>query len=195
MTRRYGLSIDPGMSTGACLFSWGNAPDEPFKQEAVWQFRNGAYGLEDWINSEGLVDSVSWGVIAEPTTRAAWIGIVRPVLLSALVVEKFTPRSNSGFALTQASVEPLRGEGVLIGHGLGQHITWQQPASQYFMGGNDLKERKIRSREFLKRNGIYLTGKNVGQPDADDAISAELHAIAYLRGIRHLPTLHAMFDA
>lgn len=177
--RKYGLSIDPGVSTGVCLFSWDD--DEPFKQEALWQFGGGAHGLALFLNAKNV----------EITSHVAWFG---DTPLDRIVVEKFTPRNNSSFGLTQDSVEPLRGEGVLIGRGLGAFITWQAPAAQYFMGGADLKDRKKRSREFLKLNGLYATGKTVGQKDADDAISAELHAIASMRKMRHMPTLVELFQ-
>lgn len=177
----YGLAIDPGMSTGVCLFSWGTNQSAYFRVEGVWQFDSGAEGLR------GFIEASDTRVVAG---RDLFIGEAK---LSALVVEKFTPRGGSEFSLTQASVEPLRGEGVLIGQGFGPFITWQQPGAQYFMGGVDLPSRKKRSREFLKLNGLYLTGRDVLQKDADDAISAELHAIAFLRKIRHMPTLTKLF--
>lgn len=177
---KYGLSVDPGVSTGVCLFSWDD--DQPFRQEELWQFGNGAAGLRAFLVGTGIH-------LVGPLSKPAFGSIP----LSAIVVEQFTPRSHAGFALTRAAVEPLRGEGVLIGRGLDPFIWWAEPAAQYFMGGNDLKERKKRSREFLKLHGIYATGKTVGQKDADDAISAELHAIAWLRRRRHQPTLVELF--
>lgn len=179
---KYGLAIDPGMSTGVCLFSWSE--DQAFKQERLLQFIGGAGGILAFIRKNDLYQ----------LGDKVWIEFgSKHVELSALVVEKFTPRGGSGFALTQASAEPLRGEGVLIGRGLERFIQWQQPAAQYFMGGSDLRERKKRSREFLKLHGIYATGKTVGQLDANDAISAELHAIAFMRKMRHRPTLDELF--
>ena len=117
------------------------------------------------------------------------------VPLTRMVVEKFTPRGDGEFNLTQKSVEPLRGEGVLIGRGFEPFIDWAQPSQQYFMGNSalPLAEKKKLSREFLKLHGLHLTGSMVGQPDADDAISAELHAIAWLRRKRHMPTMVEMF--
>jgi TorA maturation chaperone TorD len=82
---------------------------------------------------------------------------------------------------------------VLVGLGVEDHIEWGEPSMQYFMGGVDLKDRKKRAREFLRENDLYLTGSMMGQKDADDAISAELHAIAWLRRKRHMPTLQALF--
>ncbi|HEY9525054.1 MAG TPA: hypothetical protein VIR33_17585 [Thermopolyspora sp.] len=180
--RSYGLSIDPGMSNGVCLFSWGGEQDEYFKQEGVWQFPGGAPALARFLDWEGAM--VEYGT---PTFKG------RP--LARLVVEKFTPRGDGEFNLTQKSVEPLRGEGVLIGRGFEPFIDWAQPSQQYFMGNSalPLAEKKKLSREFLKLHGLHLTGSMVGQPDADDAISAELHAIAWLRRKRHMPTMVEMF--
>ena len=172
-----GLSIDPGMSTGICSFSF--KPDQPFMMHRLWQVTGGAVGLAEWMDENQL-------------KRDSLMGF-KGMLLGALVVEKFTPRGGTGFSLTQASAEPLRCEGVLIGRGFNDRIQWAEPSAQYFMGGNSLSEKKKRSREFLKQNNTYVTGKDVGQKDANDAISAELHAIAYLRRIKHMPTLRAMF--
>lgn len=179
--RKYGLAIDPGMSTGICLFSWGNGPGQFFRRKESWQFRGGAPKLAQFLDLRG--------VRVGPTGRLQYDNRT----LDALVVEKFTPRGGAGFSLTQVSAEPLRGEGVLIGRGFEPFIQWAQPAQQYFMGGVDLADKKKRSREFLKLNDLHITGSMVGQPDADDAISAELHAIAWLRRQRHRPTLEKFF--
>ena len=177
VTNHLGLAIDPGLSTGMCLFSFGD--DQSFKQERMWQFNGGAGGLARALDMLAIDADPGMYISGE--------------ILDVLVVEKFTPRGGPGFSLTQASAEPLRGEGVLIGRGFEPFISWAEPSQQYFMGGTDLAEKKKRSREFLKLHGLYLTGKTVGQKDADDAISAELHAIAWLRRKRHMPTLLALF--
>lgn len=173
-----GLTIDPGISTGICAFEWDD--ETPFHGLKLWQFRGGAEALHRWLGLHIITSLDRAYLDGEP--------------LDALIVEKFTPRQNEGFNLTRDSAEPLRGEGVLIGHGLGPFVTsWAEPVAQYFMGGEVLKDRKKRSREFLKANEMHLTGKTVGQPDADDAISATLHSIAWLRRQRHMPTLRALF--
>lgn len=179
--RSYGLTIDPGMSNGVCLFSWGTEQDEHFKQERLWQFPGGAPKLAQFLT------------VAEIEVGEDGL-TYRGLPLARMVVEKFTPRSHEGFNLTQKGVEPLRGEGVLIGRGFEPFIDWQEPSAQYFMGGITLSDKKKRSREFLKLHGIYVTGKQVHQKDADDAISAELHAIAWLRKKRHMPTLVELFQ-
>lgn len=186
--KQYGLSIDPGMSTGICLFSWDDPDyiDGAFRQERLWQFVGGADFLARWLENFA---KLSPDAIGFPVMEYAGL----PVIISALVVEKFTPRPHETFSLTQKAVEPLRGEGVLIGRGLLPYIRWREPSQQYFMGGSDLADKKKRSRDFLKLNGLYVTGKNVDAPDADDAISAQLHAIAFLRNIRHMPTINEFF--
>ena len=66
---------------------------------------------------------------------------------------------------------------------------WQQPQLQYFCGGKSKIEKRRKSKDWLKEHGLYLTGKYVGCKDAEDVISSQLHAFAYLRGIKHRPTL------
>ena len=179
----YGLAIDPGISTGICLFSWTET--KPFTREKVWQFSGGAEALRDWMR----LHDVRPGRNGIGTLGAGF------AVLEAFVVEKFTPQENQGFALTEAAAEPLRCEGVILGAGFrSSDITWQRPAAQYFMGGTDKASRKQNSRAFLKEHGLYLTGKQVDSPDADDAISATLHAVAHMRAIRHAPTLKEMFS-
>lgn len=185
-----GLSIDPGMSNGACLFTFGD--DEPFTPIKLWQFPRGAEGLRLWAEYVELEPKYRLGHLhGEAPISALYSG----AHLDALVVEKFTPRQNEEFKLTQDSVEPLRGEGALIGRGLGPLIQWAEPSQQYFIGSPDLPkaEKRKLSKAFLETNGLKIVGSMVGNKDAEDAISAELHAIAWLRRQRHMPTMRALF--
>jgi hypothetical protein len=183
MTVHYGVSIDPGLSSGACVFTWGDS--SPLKIIKVWQISDGAVGLAEFLDGMGIRVGTGRGMTAK-----MFIG---KLALDAMVVEKFTPRVNEGFSHTRASVEPLRGEGVLIGRGFDGFIQWAEPSQQYFMGGEGLKAKKKSAREFLKLHGMYVTGKDVGRRDADDAISATLHAVSWLRRKRHMPTIEALF--
>lgn len=181
---KYALAIDPGLSTGIVLFSWGER--RTFRREGVWQFTGGAEGLREWLYDHSILVNAkrhfTYGAGQMP--------------LEAVVVEKFTPQQSGSFNLTEGAVEPLRCEGVLIARADRDAYVWQRPAAQYFMGGTGPVDRKKRSREFLKKHDLYLTGSMLepSRPDADDAISATLHAIAYLRGIRNLPTLKGFFS-
>jgi hypothetical protein len=175
-----GLTIDPGVSTGMCLFSWTDTT--PMKVEWVRQFRGGAPMFAAYLSALGI--------------RVEADMLIGDDVLDALVVEKFTPRSpraGAEFALTRESAEPLVGEGVLIGRGFLPMIQWAEPSMQYFMGGENLADRKKRARAFLKKHGMLVTGKDVGEPDADDAISATLHSVAWMRRQRHRPTIEALF--
>lgn len=179
---KWGIAIDPGVSTGIVTFNWSD--DLPYERASVEQITDGAEGLADWLEKHEVRYSLA---------RKRWV--TRAFPLEALVMEKFTPHENAGHALTEKSVEPLRCEGVVISAGHSrQHVRWQPPAAQYFSGGATPAARKKASREFLKTHALHLTGARVGQPDADDAISATLHSIAYMRRIRHLPTLEKFFS-
>ena len=185
-----GLVIDPGVSNGLCFFTFGD--DEPFRVENLWQFRGGAVYLGRALDR--------LRIRVDPGTQ-----LTRPAVpphvafgertLDHLIVEKFTPRQNEGFNLTQEDVEPLRGEGVLLGRGFESFIIWREPGMQYFMSPPDtpLPQKKKDARAFLETHNLLPTGSDVGQKDADDAISATLHAIAWLRKRRHMPTLRALF--
>ena len=184
-----GLSIDPGMENGLCIFTWGD--DEPFAVEAVFQYKGGAPGLARLLS--GTVRYV-------PRETSKPVLMFNDRRLDALIFEKFTPRpinEATGFHLTRESAEPLRCEGVLLGLGLDDHsaIHWAEPSQMYFIGSPDAKldVKRRRSRAFLKENGLLVTGSMVASKDGNDANAATLHAIAWLRRRRHMPTINALF--
>lgn len=181
--------IDPGLSSGICVGEYSDT--EPFQPTHAFQIEGGLtgffrdfkvqkdfeYGMNDlWIRNT-CVDMWDRDAVQ-------------------FVCEKFTPRQS----LTLKSAEPLRIEGALVQMGIvpdyvqgEKNPQWQHPPAQYFCGGQSLTEKKKRSREFLKKHDLHLTGKMVGCKDADDAISARLHAFAFMRRIRHMPTLRYYF--
>lgn len=188
-----GLSIDPGKMNGLCIFTWGD--DEPFAVEAVFQHGGGAMGLKNLL--EGNVFYYSGET---PRGGPFHRMMFKERRLDALIFEKFTPRpisEDSGFHLTRDSAEPLVCEGALIGLGLDDYgaIQWAEPSQQYFIGPptQTLAQKKKAARKFLESHGLLVTGGMVKQEDGNDANSATLHAIAWLRRRRHLPTIDALF--
>lgn len=177
---KFGLTIDPGVENGVCLFSWDDRT--PMTIERVWQFPGGADGLRSWLEYNDV------GVGHE----GPYFGGTR---LDALIVEKFTPRDNEGFSLTLESVEPLVGEGVLIGRGFKPYIQWAEPSMQYFMGSMTLPkpQKKKLARQFLALHGLLPVAKHLGRPNNHDAVSATLHTIAWFRRKRHMPTIRDLF--
>jgi hypothetical protein len=178
-----GLSVDPGMMNGLCVFEWGD--EQPFTIKSRLQFPGGAAALRDALDRLDLKATKGRGLTPYPAMKGR--------RLDALVMEKFTPRQNEGFNLSLEDVEPLRAEGVMIDRHLETFIHWREPSQQYFMGGEDLADRRKRARAFLAEHDLLPTGSTVGQKDANDAISATLHAIAWLRRQRHMPTIEALF--
>ena len=165
---KYVLSFDPGKSSGIALGHYTET--QPYHLLRAWQFSGGAMGLIDWIKHKH---------VSGPMT---------------IISEKFTPRPNGKFGLTLASVESLVGEGVLLAFDLMPPYTpsesrWQQPQMQYFVGGKDKTEKRKRLKKFLKDTDNYVFGKELGQPDNEDAVSAIAHGIAYVMKIEtHAPT-------
>lgn len=178
----YVLSIDPGLSSGVTLLSYED--DSPAQLVKGWQFTGGVAGLIQWV--EGYYRTPSWGWQFEPGGR--------PYLPVKIIAEKFTARATKGFSYTTASLEALRGEGALIALGLMPDYTvaekrWRDPGLQYLVGGKDKADKKKRQHRFLKERGFYLTGGDLGQPNADDYRSAAAHGIAYIsRELKHKPT-------
>jgi hypothetical protein len=176
----YLLSIDPGKSSGIFLGHYSDT--EPLTRVAVWQVEGGMQGLLDWFEAN-LIDH-----------REPLFGLkLAQSEDTVYVAEKFTPLQNQGFSLTLDAVEPLRCEGALIALGLlpaeFPHNQWQRPNMMYWIHGTSLAEKKKASRAWLKTFGLLPTGKDVGCKDANDAVSASLHAFAYMRKIRHTPSI------
>lgn len=164
MTEGWVFAADPGKSSGLALIAYDSSSVELVD---AWQIEGGTYALIEWLKFD------------RPNG---------PTVIS----EKFTPLSGGGFNQTLESVEPLRGEGALIALGLMPDYPdpkWRRPDRQYLYGGGSLAEKKRRAHRFLKDSGFYVTGKDVGCKDANDARSAMLHGLSYLaQVVKHKPT-------
>lgn len=183
------LAFDPGKSTGVALGSYSDT--NPYRLERAWQFSGGISGLLGWLGEHIKGDRF----FVEPRESAITLSLV------TVISEKYSPIPGGGFNQSLDSTLPLVGEGVLIGWGLMPPYTpsekrWQRPASMYRHGGKNLAEKKKKSRAFLKKHGLYVTGSQVGQPDSDDAMSAILHALNYLtHTLHHKPTWDTYYAA
>lgn len=201
------ISIDPGLSSG--VFVGHHSDTEPLTRLGVFQFTGGVQGLLDFFSFPNYVHErapiYEYREVLEdfpPVFRGVKdIHHLHSLRFEGEIVyicEKFTPLTGRGFALTLDSVEPLRAEGALIAKGFMAaefpHESWQRPAVMYSHGGSTLPEKKKASRAWLKKHDLLPTGKTVGQPDANDAVSATLHAFAYMRKIGHLPTLKHYYE-
>ena len=207
------ISIDPGMSSGIAVGTYSDT--EPFQLTHVFQIEG---GLKGFVKNVRLIEEeyALWGSLhIGRKSFNLWDTLYSGCVCGSedddcdcpfdvaeeygdVICEKFTPRPNGKGGLTLASVEPLRIEGHLVGSGVMPDYpdkAWRQPSSQYFMcptRGMTLPEKKKAANRWLKENGFYFTGKDVGCKDADDARSATLHALSYLRKF-HRPTQEKYF--
>lgn len=186
------ISLDPGLSSGIAIGTY--SATEPYQRTHAFQIEGGLSGFleNSRVSENGYGDKLFY---------VRHLGVAADICFGeegglTVICEKFTPRQS----LTLASAEPLRIEGALVAQGVMPDYTpgkknplWCQPAQQYFSGGTDLKTRKKAAYDFLRKHGLYLTGKQVGCKDAHDAMSATLHAISWLRRQRHEPTLKHYF--
>lgn len=222
----YVLSIDPGVSTGIALI--GYEQDSAPTLEGAWQFTGGVSGIKRWLKwhyQEGWYDRDRGdyypakltpsstgqypGATLEDDFDDIWdevTGEYRSDLVArrqvTVISEKFTARNTKGFAYITASMEPLRGEGVLIALDLMPDYTpkekrWRDPGLQYLVGGKDLADKKKRQHKFLKDIGFYRTNKDFpdspSKDGADDFRSAAAHGLAYLaRELHHKPTFELL---
>lgn len=178
------LSIDPGLSSGAAVLSWDD--NEPPRLEEAWQFTGGLAGFDRWWDDLRPIRALDGNLRIELSGKRA--------VTVTVVCEKFQPISHSNYALTTASVEPLRIEGYLFAEGAMPDYDktekrWRRPADQYIFGGKTLPEKKKAQHRWLKENGFYVTGSMLGAPDADDCRSAIAHGLSYLvKEVKHRPT-------
>lgn len=192
MRTDYILSIDPGLSTGIALLSY--SPEEVPELVGAWQIGGGLAGFLDFFSAPSLplklLGSPFYGLAG--SWRFGRGGIV--------ISEKFQPINHSNYALTTASVEPLRIEGAMVALGMMPDYTveekrWRKPIDQYLFGGKTKAEKKKRQHAFLKASGFYKTGKDLGSPDADDFRSSVAHGLGYLaRVVKHKPTYDLISD-
>lgn len=174
------ISIDPGMSTGVICGTYSDT--EPFRVTHAFQIEGGV---------EGFLSNTFSGY--DPGYGFEYTTICDVEVDDATVIaEKFTARgsANAGFSYRTDALEPLRVEGAILA--LGIKPTWVSPQQQYFMGGESKAEKLKNRNTWFKEHkdlGYYITGKDVGCKDANDARSALAHCISYLRREKHKPTL------
>lgn len=181
------ISLDPGLSTGVICGTYSDT--EPFRVTHAFQIEGGVEGVLG-----GFSTSYEW--LGEDTLLFVHLpGLESPIEVSdevTVLAEKFTARgsANAGFSYRTDALEPLKIEGAILA--LGVKPIWVSPQQQYFLGGES-KAGKLKNRNaWFKEHkdlGYYITGKDVGCKDANDARSALAHCISYLRREKHLPTL------
>lgn len=205
------ISIDPGMSSAIVIGTYSDT--EPYKMTHAFQIEGGVEGLldlvrvshgEDWnMNLYGYlyVGTKSFEVYSEHLVGIHADGdfcsedscpcFETQLETATVICEKFKPRgAGNNFAYKTNDLEPLRVEGAILAMGI--NPTWVQPAQQYFASG-DSKSSVTNAHRWLKANGLHITGKDVGCKDANDARSALLHSISYLRRTHHMPTIEHYF--
>lgn len=211
MSQKTLISIDAGMSTGVTVGTYSDT--QPYELTHAFQIEGGLEGFlkavhvshgEDWgMNLYGMlyVDRKRFELYSGREAYTHKSGdfceddecvCVETVYDQATVIcEKFKPRgAGNNFAYKTNDLEPLRIEGAI--RAMGIDPVWVQPAQQYFAGGES-KSSTTNAHRWLKENGLHITGKDVGCKDANDARSALLHSISFLRRSKHKPTLEKYF--
>lgn len=102
-----------------------------------------------------------------------------------VVCERFTPRPVA-FSYSLDELEPLRIEGWLTA--IFPEITWQDPPQRKLI--RTLPE----TEKFLQAYDYWATGTDVGCKNADDANSATMHALAYIRNQAHRATIDMLIE-
>lgn len=183
------ISLDPGLSTGVICGTYSDT--EPFRVTHAFQIEGGVEGFlrncyTDYIHVNGVTQSRLFLPVTLGRGGISLDGDTK------VLAEKFTARgsANAGFSHRTEALEPLRVEGAILA--LGISPIWVSPQLQYFVGGESKAEKLKNRNAWFKEHkdlGYYITGKDVGCKDANDARSALAHCISYLRREKHLPTL------
>ena len=171
MTVHYIIAFDPGKATGVAI---GRRTDiYPLEVINIGIIPNGVHGFIDWMDqTNGGLNITQHDCLAyfpDFYVEADWD--------HTIIAEKFTLR-NVKFT---PDVEPARIEGVLMDRYT--RIEWQQPSDKQLVGD-----------AFLKRHGLWVTGKKVGHSDGRDANDALLHLFAHSMKTGHVPTLECYWQ-
>lgn len=133
--------------------------NQPYTLLKVWQVSDGVTGFINWWKTDGTKE----------IKLREW-GFMQP---TQIVSEKFILRSNAFVADT----EPLLIEGAL-------QALWSLPVAW-----QQRSDKSLVTDQTLRENGLWHTGKQVQWKDARDTNDAIIHALAYLKKNKHIPTL------
>lgn len=189
--------VDPGRSSGIAIGYYSET--EPWELIEAAQVMGGADGLIRFLTHGPIYITHRFAGESAYVSNANIVGGIA-WKLTEFGAEKFVPYPTPGHSPTLDSSYPLVVEGVLIALGLMPdqypHPAWQRSSEQYpFDAPAGTPKNKVLSvkkklrQQWLKEHGLWQTGKNVGQPDADDANSAISHALVAMRKKAHLPTI------
>lgn len=177
----YLLTIDPGMSTGIVLGQFTEAT--PYERIGRWQIEGGLEQLAWWVMYH-FDDDLGWWSFSKENAGFHVTDVV-------VVCEKFVPLPAPRTFKTQ-ELEPIRIEGAL--QMALETVVWQRAGAMVLAGGDTPAKRKRASDDVLRRLGLWSTGSQIGMKDANDVNSAQKHAIAYLRSIKHEPTMRFLAE-
>jgi hypothetical protein len=157
------------MATGVFVGEYDDTT--PLFRTGFIQIPGGIEGFSRWLFDNML------GYSEERGEYALW---------DRMVCEKFNPHPMArSWKLDE--LEPIRIEGFLYQW----NPKWQKPGAMALKDGPNWTQaqRKRASDDLLRRNGWWLTAKDTGLKDANDANAAAKHALAYMRSIGHMPTI------
>lgn len=161
------IAIDPGQMSGVFIGKFDEVSQ--LRRLGYAQVPGGFAGIAEWFDSQ-IDAGFTWDVV---------------------VSEKFSTRPMSRqYKLEE--LEPIRIEGLI--QWLRPDVVWQAPAMMVLRQGDTQAQRKRNSDDVLRRGGLWLTGKDVNYKDANDANAAAKHALAYMRSIKHAPTIAHYFQ-
>jgi len=169
MNINYVMAIDPGKATGVCIGRY--SIQDPLQVIFTEIVSGGTYGFAEWLfkTQDGktiIENDCSYNLPEEYEEIDYHLDVV---------CENFKLRGGNFIP----DLEPLRIEGVVMDH-FGNIVNWHSPADKSMVGD-----------DFLKKHGLWLTGKDVDHEDARDANDATIHLFAHAMRIRHIPTLEA----
>lgn len=174
----YLLSFDPGKVTGITLGHYSDT--KAYERDAFWAVQGGLEGFLGWFGNHFSPDYDSYNLTdyfypdehgpeaREPITWAYADG--------QIVSERFVLRSQKFVADTT----PILIEGAMAALGM-------EPIYQL------RSDKALVPDQILKDQLLWVTGSMCGWTDGRDVNDSAIHALAYLKKQKHLPTLQKFF--
>lgn len=141
--------------------------------------------LMEYIIGERPTITAQWQIEGGYHPLVDLLDLQRDTVADFVVSERFTPRPVA-FSYSLDELEPLRIEGYLEYRYSG--ITWQDPAQRKLV--RTLPE----TEKFLQAHNYWATGTDVGCKDPNDANSATMHALAFIRNQAHRATIDMLIE-
>lgn len=169
----YLLSVDPGGLSGISFGRYSET--KPYERTHFWAIQNGLEGFCQWVKYHFFPDFYSNKL---DFFQADGLTSINMWSNFKIVSERFVLRSNQFVA----DITPARIEGAMMAFGL-------DPIYQL------RSDKALVPDKILKDNGLWVTGKQCNWKDGRDVNDSTIHALAFLKKQKHVPTIEKYWSS